>query len=49
MTPKPHYAVDGNKAFGIAGTPVGISDELESKLGAFPFPDFRSQRQIRFP
>src|SRR5437879_5903905 len=24
VTPKPHYAVDGNKAFGITGTPLGL-------------------------
>jgi len=40
VTPKPHYAVDGNKAFGIAGTPFGIADELETELGAFPFQAF---------
>ncbi|HEY3788192.1 MAG TPA: nucleotide pyrophosphatase/phosphodiesterase family protein, partial [Urbifossiella sp.] len=40
ITPKPHYAVDGNKAFGIAGTPSPLSAELEAKLGAFPFPAF---------
>jgi predicted AlkP superfamily pyrophosphatase or phosphodiesterase len=40
VTPKPHYAVDGNKAFGIAGTPNGWSDELEKRLGAFPFSAF---------
>ena len=40
VTPKPHYAVDGNKAFGIATTPANLSDELEVKLGAFPFPAF---------
>ena len=40
VTPKPHYAVDGNKAFGIASTPPGLSVELEKQLGAFPFPAF---------
>ena len=40
VTPKPHYAVDGNKAFGIASTPVPVSTELETALGAFPFPAF---------
>ncbi len=40
VTPKPHYAADGNKAFGIAGTPPGVADALEKQLGAFPFPAF---------
>ncbi len=40
VTPKPHYAVDGNKAFGITGNPPALSDELERELGAFPFPAF---------
>jgi len=40
VTPKPHYAVDGNKAFGITGTPPVLSEELERELGEFPFPQF---------
>ncbi|MBM3981192.1 MAG: alkaline phosphatase family protein [Planctomycetes bacterium] len=40
VTPKPHYAVDGNKAFGITGAPPALSDELVRELGAFPFPQF---------
>ena len=40
VTPKPHYAVDGNKAFGITGDPPALSAELEDLLGAFPFPQF---------
>jgi predicted AlkP superfamily pyrophosphatase or phosphodiesterase len=40
VTPKPHYAVDGNKAFGITGTPQGLTDDLEGIVGAFPFPAF---------
>ncbi|HSQ58110.1 MAG TPA: alkaline phosphatase family protein [Gemmata sp.] len=40
VTPKPHYAVDGNKAFGITGTPQGVSEDLEKQLGPFPFPAF---------
>lgn len=40
VTPKPHYAVDGNKAFGITGTPHGLTDGLEGVLGPFPFPAF---------
>lgn len=40
VTPKPHYAVDGNKAFGITGTPQSVAESLEKQLGAFPFPAF---------
>ncbi len=40
VTPKPHYAVNGNKAFGITGEPQQLSIDLEKKLGAFPFPQF---------
>lgn len=40
VTPKPHYAIDGNKVFGITGNPEGYTDELERKLGSFPFHTF---------
>jgi predicted AlkP superfamily pyrophosphatase or phosphodiesterase len=40
VTPKPYYGADGNKAFGIAGTPDGLTDGLESRLGPFPFRTF---------
>jgi predicted AlkP superfamily pyrophosphatase or phosphodiesterase len=40
VTPKPHYAVNGDKAFGITGTPPGFPEELEATLGTFPFPAF---------
>lgn len=40
VTPKPHYGIDGNKVFGITGTPDGYTDELEQKLGPFPFHTF---------
>ncbi len=40
VTPKPYYAADGDKAFGIAGTPDGLTDRLESRLGPFPFRTF---------
>jgi predicted AlkP superfamily pyrophosphatase or phosphodiesterase len=40
VTPKPHYAVDGNKAFGITGTPSALPELLERELGSFPFPQF---------
>ncbi len=37
VTPKPHYGIDGSKVFGITGTPDGYTDELERRLGPFPF------------
>lgn len=40
VTPKPHYAVNGNKAFGITGTPEAVPEALEQSLGKFPFPAF---------
>jgi predicted AlkP superfamily pyrophosphatase or phosphodiesterase len=40
VTPKPHYGADGNKVFGIHGTPVGLTEHLERKLGPFPFHTF---------
>jgi predicted AlkP superfamily pyrophosphatase or phosphodiesterase len=40
VTPKPHYGADGNKVFGITGTPDGLTDGLERRLGAFPFSTF---------
>jgi predicted AlkP superfamily pyrophosphatase or phosphodiesterase len=40
VTPKPHYGIDGNKVFGITGTPDGFSVELERRLGKFPFHTF---------
>src|SRR5262249_35598797 len=40
VTPKPYYGADGNKAFGITGTPEELCAELEAELGAFPFPSF---------
>lgn len=40
VTPKPYYAADGNKAFGISGTPDGLTARLEAALGPFPFPSF---------
>src|SRR5437763_4772306 len=38
VTPKPHYAADGNKEFDIHGTPPGLTDRLKRQLGKFPFP-----------
>jgi len=40
VTPKPHYAVDGNKAFGIVSQPPDVSVFLERHFGPFPFPHF---------
>jgi predicted AlkP superfamily pyrophosphatase or phosphodiesterase len=40
VTPKPYYGADGNKAFGITGTPPGLTEHLEKALGPFPFPSF---------
>lgn len=40
VTPKPHYGADGNKVFGIAGTPEGLCESLEKSLGRFPFHTF---------
>ncbi len=40
VTPKPWYGADGNKVFGITGTPEGLTDRLETRLGPFPFRTF---------
>lgn len=40
VTPKPHYGVDGNKVFGIAGQPREVPEQLERTLGSFPFASF---------
>jgi predicted AlkP superfamily pyrophosphatase or phosphodiesterase len=40
VTPKPHYGADGNKAFGIHGTPLGLTDRLQRTLSPFPFASF---------
>jgi len=40
VTPKPWYGVDGNKVFGVSGTPPGRVEALEAKLGRFPFSTF---------
>jgi predicted AlkP superfamily pyrophosphatase or phosphodiesterase len=40
VTPKPHYGADGNKVFGITGTPDGLCEGLEQGLGRFPFHTF---------
>jgi predicted AlkP superfamily pyrophosphatase or phosphodiesterase len=40
VTPKPYYGADGNKVFGIHGTPPGLTERLERTLGPFPFHTF---------
>ncbi|OAI48075.1 nucleotide pyrophosphatase [Planctomycetaceae bacterium SCGC AG-212-F19] len=40
VTPKPHYGADGNKVFGITGSPSGLTERLELRLGPFPFHTF---------
>jgi predicted AlkP superfamily pyrophosphatase or phosphodiesterase len=40
VTPKPYYGADGNKVFGITGTPDGLTGRLERELGRFPFHTF---------
>ncbi len=40
VTPKPYYGCDGNKVFGITGTPEGLCERLEAALGRFPFHTF---------
>lgn len=40
VTPKPYYGADGNKVFGIAGTPEGLTERVENDLGRFPFHTF---------
>lgn len=40
VTPKPWYGADGNKVFGIYGTPDGLTVTLEKRLGPFPFHTF---------
>jgi predicted AlkP superfamily pyrophosphatase or phosphodiesterase len=40
VTPKPYYGADGNKVFGITGTPENLTDRLERELGKFPFHTF---------
>ncbi|HEX4614098.1 MAG TPA: nucleotide pyrophosphatase/phosphodiesterase family protein [Urbifossiella sp.] len=40
VTPKPWYGVDGNKVFGVTGTPLGLAEGIEARIGSFPFPAF---------
>jgi predicted AlkP superfamily pyrophosphatase or phosphodiesterase len=40
ITPKPWYGADGNKVFGIHGSPPGLTAHLEAIGGPFPFYTF---------
>jgi predicted AlkP superfamily pyrophosphatase or phosphodiesterase len=40
VTPKPHYGVDGSKAFDIDSHPREVAEQLKRDLGPFPFPAF---------
>jgi predicted AlkP superfamily pyrophosphatase or phosphodiesterase len=40
VTPKPHYGADGNKAFDVHGSPIGLTEQLKKSLGDFPFQTF---------
>jgi predicted AlkP superfamily pyrophosphatase or phosphodiesterase len=40
VTPKPHYGIDGRKAFDISTSPPDLHDSLVKQLGAFPFQAF---------
>lgn len=44
VTPLPYYGSDGSKEFGIDGTPSGLAQELERRLGPFPFAAFWGPR-----
>src|SRR6516225_10237961 len=37
VTPKPHYALDGNKVFDIQSSPPRLAETLKKDLGPFPF------------
>src|SRR4051812_17361832 len=40
LTPKPWYGVDGDKVFGVTGTPPGLAEGVEARIGRFPFSAF---------
>ncbi len=40
VTPKPHYAINGRKAFDVSTTPADLRDSLVRQLGPFPFQAF---------
>ena len=40
ITPKPHYAFDGRKAFDVLTTPAELGESITKKIGPFPFAAF---------
>lgn len=40
ITPKPWYGIDGNKVFGVSGTPPGLAEAIVRAVGPFPFHAF---------
>jgi predicted AlkP superfamily pyrophosphatase or phosphodiesterase len=40
VTPKPHYAHDGRKAFDVASAPPELAATVQQRLGPFPFAEF---------
>lgn len=40
LTPKPWYGIDGDKIFGVTGTPPELADTLVRQHGPFPFQTF---------
>lgn len=40
ITPRPHYPADGRKIIDLYSTPSGLHQQIEAKLGKFPFFNF---------
>src|SRR5262245_50083404 len=40
ITPNPHYAFDGRKAFDVSTSPAELSESIKKKIGPFPFAAF---------
>jgi predicted AlkP superfamily pyrophosphatase or phosphodiesterase len=40
ITPRPHYPADGRKIIDLYSTPNGLHEQMEAKLGKFPFFNF---------
>ncbi|MDU0355271.1 alkaline phosphatase family protein [Paraglaciecola aquimarina] len=40
ITPRPHYLADGNKIFDLYSSPNGLHQQIEQKIGKFPFFSF---------
>ena len=40
ITPRPHYPADGRKIIDLYSTPAGLHQQIEDKLGKFPFFNF---------